>query len=139
MHLQITHTNQWLRYTTAVLALFWAVGVAAGCHLPHVPTAIPGTSSHAATAGGPEVATPAHLAPAGGDSCSPLGQACKHVAQACFTSDLVALDVVIAAIALAGSLAGPVVWARRGPPRTARFVFHCSGRNLLTRFCIARI
>ncbi len=127
MRLQTAQTIQWLRYTTAVLALFWAVGVAAGCHLPHVATSTPGLPSHAAAAAGRDFATPAHLAPAGGDSCSPLDQVCKHVAQACSTSDLVALDIVVAVIALAGALAGPVIRAPRAPPRTAGFSFR-SGR-----------
>ncbi|OBF96544.1 hypothetical protein A5773_12025 [Mycobacterium sp. 852014-52450_SCH5900713] len=138
MRLHTVRTNQWLRYTTAVLALFWAVGFAAGCHLPHVATAAPGMPSRAAAAAGHDVATPARLAPADGGSCSPLDRACKHVAQACSTSDLVELAVVIAVV-LAGSLAWPVVSAPRGPPQTAGFVSHRSGRNILTRFCIARI
>lgn len=138
MRLQTAQKTQWLRYTTAVLALFWAVGLAAGCHLPHLATSAPGLPSHATAATGQDLTTPVHLAPAGADSCSPLDQVCKHVAQACSATDLVALDIVVAAIALAGSLAGPVIRAPRAPPRTAGFAFR-SGRNLLTRFCIARI
>lgn len=138
MRLQTAQRTQWLRYTTAVLALFWAVGLAAGCHLPHAATSAAGLTSQPAAATGQDLATRAHLAPAGADSCSPLDQVCKHVAQACSTSDLVALDIVVTVIALAGSLAGPVIRAPRAPPRTAGFAFR-RGRNLLTRFCIARI
>lgn len=138
MRTQTSHTNQWLRYTTAVMALFWALGVAAGCHLPAASPTATGTRSLPAAAAGPRAATFAQPAPMGG-SCSPLDQTCKHVAQACSTIHLVAPALVVSALVLAGSLASPVVPAPRGPPRPDGFVLHLSGRNILTRFCIARI
>ncbi|WP_456299257.1 putative copper homeostasis (lipo)protein LpqS [Mycobacterium paraseoulense] len=139
MRPQTARTTQWLRFTTAVIALFWALGVAAGCHLPHGSATASSTSSRVAAGLGHGVATLAHLAPTRGDPCSPLHQTCKHVPQACSTYDAVELAVVASALPLAGSLASPVVPAPRGPPRTDGFVLYRSGRNILTRFCIARI
>lgn len=139
MSRKTAHANQWLRYLTVVAALFWALGVAAGCHLPHTATAAPHTSSMSTAAIGHNVTALAQQAPVGAGSCSPMGQGCKHVAQACSITDLVALAVVVAVVILAGSLAWPVVSVPRGPPQPNGFVPHRPGRNILTRHCIARI
>lgn len=134
------HAYRWPRYATAVVAALWALGVAAGCHVPHVAFAPHHTSAGiTAVAGGHSLPALAHRAPFGADSCSPLDQGCKHLAQACSATDLVALAVVVTVAVLAGSLAWPAAPVPRGPPTPVGFTPSRSGRNILTRNCIARI
>jgi hypothetical protein len=130
------HPNRWLRYPAAVAAFFWALGVAAGCHLPHAMA--PGMSS-APTTIGHEVAAFTRHSPLGTNPCSPMEQGCKHVAHACSTTDAVVLAVVVAVVIVAGSLTWPVASVPRGPPQSDDLVPHRSGRDILTRHCIARI
>ena len=131
--------NQWPRYAGAVAAVFWALGLAAGCHLPHAAAMTPAKPAVSAAHARHDVATLAHGAPADADWCSPLDHACKHVAQACPATDTVALAVVVAVAAFAVASAWPPVSMPRAPPPSARFTPFRSGRMILTRICIARL
>lgn len=130
---------RWPRYATAMVAALWALGIAAGCHVAHLGSATHQASPSSTVRGAHSAGALAHPAPFGAGSCSPMDQGCKHVAQACSTTDLVALAVVVVFVALAGSLAWPAAPVSRGPPRPAGFTPYRSGRNILTRNCIARI
>ncbi|MCV7030742.1 hypothetical protein [Mycobacterium sherrisii] len=132
-------TNKWLRYATAVAALFWALGAAAGCHLPHLAMPLLHAPTMSAAAAHHAVSAAVQHPPIGGQQCSPMDLDCQHVAQSCTTTDLVALAVAVTLMALAASLAWPVVSTPRGPPRRAGFVPPRPGRLILTRHCIARI
>lgn len=136
---RVNRVNPWPRYAGAVAAAFWVLGIAAGCHLPHAAGWNPHTSPMSAAVAGHDVAVLAHHTPPGADCCSPLNQACKHVAQACSTTDPVALVVVVAVVAFAVSSAWPAVSVPRGPPPPAGFIPYRSGRIILTQLCIARI
>ncbi|ORA21011.1 hypothetical protein [Mycobacterium arosiense] len=138
MHPRTARTNKWLRYATAVAALFWVLGAAAGCHLPHMAMPVSHPPTMSATATHPAVIAAVQHAPVGAQPCSPMDRDCQHVAQAATTTDLVALAVAVTLMVVAASLAWPVVLTR-GPPRPAGFVRHRPGRRILTQHCIARI
>lgn len=139
MLVKIADDRQWLRYATAVAAVLWATGVAAGCHLPHTSMWGDRSTSISAAVDGHDVVGLVHSAPVGDEAGLPMHRGCTHVVQTCATTDLVTLVVVAALVFLAGSSAWPVASVPRGPPGPVNFAFHRSGRRILTRFCIARI
>lgn len=102
--------------------LFWALAAVAGCHLPHLPMSAPQLPTMSATAMGHAVAAAVEHAPPGAHPCSPMDRNCQQAAQACTTTDLVALAVAAALTVVFASPAWPVVStpaARHGP--TASF------------------
>lgn len=131
--------NKWLRYATAVTAFFWALAAVAGCHLPHLPRSAPQLPTMSATAMGHAVAAAVEHVPPGAHPCAPMDRNCQQAAQACATTDLVALAVAAALTVVFASPAWPVVSTPRGPPRPDGFVPHRPGRIILLRHCIARI
>lgn len=139
MHLPNSHAKPWLRYSIAVAALFWALGVAGGCcHLVRTAIASPHTSSMSTTAADHHVATKGQTA-LGADVCSPLAHDCGHGMRAYPSTTAVLAGVFVAAAALLGSRAWPVVSVPRAPPRAFSFAPYRSGRNTLTRLCVSRI
>lgn len=142
MRRDAVRVNQWPRYAAAIAAFFWALGMAAGCHVPQAATAtmhMATVSTLSRTAIGHEIGALAERVPLGAGSCAPMDHECKHLAQACPASDLVALAVVLAILALAGSAVWWVVSIPRGPPPRFGLIPHRPGRVILTRHCIARI
>jgi hypothetical protein len=139
MLVKIAHRKRWLRYATVVAAVLWAIGVAGGCHHPHTSMGGVRSSPISAAVGGRDVVAVVHPVSVSDGAALPVDRGCKHVVQTCATTDLVALADVFALVFLLGSAAWPVVSVPRGPPGPVDLAFHRSGRNILTRFCIARI
>ncbi|MEE6179328.1 hypothetical protein [Mycobacterium sp. 050134] len=143
MRRDAVRVNQWPRYAAAVAALFWTLGMAAGCHLPHAATAPMHTAAGltgSTSAIGHDVTALAEHGHLGPGSCAPMDHECKYVAQACPAApDLLALTVFVAVVAMAGSAVWWVVSVSRGPPRRSGLILHRPGRVILARHCIARI
>jgi hypothetical protein len=131
------HSKSWPRCLFAAAAVVWALGIAAGCHLPRMEPMAPQPGSVVTVAGDSVFAVSAETRH-NADCCAAELRICEPVVQARSTSDLAVYAGVVAIAILVGSSSQRVSSPPRGPPRRGGLVIYETGRTILTRLCIAR-